>query len=618
MAFGLIVTLLPAAVIVTALIVSARLHQGFGDLVFRLAVLAMGALFGNVLARGIGLEGGKVALVSALVGGAAVYGFSRLRAGRMLLEYLAVANVFFLVGFLVFSPTSQLIGGDSGELDLGKVSVPTPPGPVVVIVFDELPISTLMLEDGTINAERFPGFARLAEGSTWYRNTSSDHHRTERAVPELLTGTIPATDALPSHIDLPRNLLTMFADSVPVERYEAITDMCPPSLCVSRASQSLEQALSDAAVVYGHRVLPRRLRDRLPAIDQGWGGFGDHSGGVAAAAAGDSDVFESGRLGRWWEKSDAERSPANQVAILESEGAGIDGKPELSFSHVVVPHAPWVITPWGTSLMGGAPELVTAPDDPAYEWSGRLQYQRHALQVGAADVALGRVIDHLQSTGVWEDTTLVVMADHGTSLLAPDFGRDVITANNTQEVYRIPMFIKAAGQTTGEVDDEPAQAIDMLPTLADLLDIDTDWEFDGHSLLDDSKATVDSLVGAPVEPLFEIVARHAAQFPHGNDWTALAAVGEHGAMVGTPLADHEVGAPSSMRLAAGPPRRVRLASDARRTSAAAPDRSGADPRRTATAGARGRRQRHDRGHARGVRAGRRGLEVRHRPRPLPA
>jgi len=294
-------------------------------------------------------------------------------------------------------------------------------------------------------------------------------------------------------------------------------------------------------------VLPRRLRDRLPAIDQGWGGFGDHSGGVAAAAAGDSDVFESGRLGRWWEKSDAERSPANQVAILESEGARIDREPALYFSHVVVPHAPWVITPWGTSLMGGAPELVASPDDPAYEWSGRLQYQRHALQVGAADVALGSVIDHLESSGVWEDTTLVVMADHGTSLLAPDFGRDVITPSNTQEVLRIPMFIKAAGQSTGEVNDEPAQAIDMVPTLADLLDIDTDWEFDGHSLLDDSQPTVDSLVGDPVEPLFDVVARHAAQFPHGNDWTALAAVGEHGAMVGTPLADYEVGAPSSMR-----------------------------------------------------------------------
>ena len=30
-------------------------------------------------------------------------------------------------------------------------------------------------------------------------------------------------------------------------------------------------------------------------------------------------------------------------------------------------------------------------------------------------------------------------------------------------------------------------------------------------------------------------------FPHGWDWTALAAVGEHGALVGTPVADLEVG-----------------------------------------------------------------------------
>ena len=104
----------------------------------------------------------------------------------------------------------------------------------------------------------------------------------------------------------------------------------------------------------------------------------------------------------------------------------------------------------------------TDPADPAFEWSGRQQYQLHSMQLGAADVALGRVMDHLEATGVWDDTTFVVVSDHGISLLPPDFGRER-TPNNEQELFRTAMFVKGAGQQKGEVRDEPAQSIDLLP-----------------------------------------------------------------------------------------------------------------------------------------------------------
>ena len=72
----------------------------------------------------------------------------------------------------------------------------------------------------------------------------------------------------------------------------------------------------------------------------------------------------------------------------------------------------------------GVPERITDPADPAFEWSGRQQYQLHSMQLGAADVALGRVMDHLEAIGAWDDTTFVVVSDHGISLLNPDFGRE--------------------------------------------------------------------------------------------------------------------------------------------------------------------------------------------------
>ena len=59
-----------------------------------------------------------------------------------------------------------------------------------------------------------------------------------------------------------------------MRRYEPVTDMCPSSICEPPPRQPLSQALEDACVVYGHRVLPSAVRDELPTIDDSWGAYG--------------------------------------------------------------------------------------------------------------------------------------------------------------------------------------------------------------------------------------------------------------------------------------------------------------------------------------------------------
>src|SRR5690606_27354500 len=76
-----------------------------------------------------------------------------------------------------------------------------------------------------------------------------------------------------------RNLFTLFGDRYPVRAYEPVTHLCPVERCGAEPSQPLRQALSDAWVVYRHRVLPEALREGLPPIDQGWGNFGGGVGG---------------------------------------------------------------------------------------------------------------------------------------------------------------------------------------------------------------------------------------------------------------------------------------------------------------------------------------------------
>ena len=79
---------------------------------------------------------------------------------------------------------------------------------------------------------------------------------------------------LPITADYPRTMFSYFGSELPVRRYESVTDMCPASACEPQAAQGFGRLVEDAAIVYGHRLLPEELRDRLPAIDNSWGAFG--------------------------------------------------------------------------------------------------------------------------------------------------------------------------------------------------------------------------------------------------------------------------------------------------------------------------------------------------------
>lgn len=544
--FALVVALVPSAIAVGLFVVARLVHRRVGNAIHWILLGLLGALFGNVLARGLGADGTVVAIVASILGAAAASGLARAKGGRLLLQYLAMANVLFLVGFLVVSPVSQLLQGGVDPEAIGPVTVPVPPGPIVFIVFDELPLATLMRDDGTINAERYPAFARLAAGSTWYRNASSVHSRTERAVPALMTGTVLNRREMPTYNDLPRNLLSLFSTAMPVERYEAVTDLCPPETCEERPGQPLRQTLTDASIVFGHRVLPPSLREDLAPIDDAWGSFGDGLEATAPPAEEGDDVFATANpLARYRAFDDSERSPEAQALHVVEQGFAIDQRPTLHFVHVVFPHAPWWTTPWGTRVMPPLPATVQRAEEPGFAWSALSYYQRHSMQVGTADVALGQVLDQIERVGAWDNATIVVTADHGTSTIPPGLGRDAPDAN-ADDVYRVPMFFKAPGQVVPVVSDDVALTVDVLPTLIDLLDVETTWTMDGHSLLDGSAPTLEPLVTSDVDGLFAVVRRHQADFPRGWDWTALAAVGEHGDLVGTALADVEVGDPSRL------------------------------------------------------------------------
>lgn len=555
--FAVLITVLPPVVGAMAVAASSAIDRRAGDAVFGAVVAALGVALVLAIVRSLGLDSFVLAIGLAVIGAVALGALVlRTRGGRLMASYLAVANLAFVAIFLFTSPASKLVSG-AGTGDVGQISVPDLAGPVVMVVLDEFPAATIMRADGTINDDRYPGFAELASISSWFRNASSPHQLTHRAVPSLLDGNLSVDDGLPIYADHPRNIFTLLGQDVAVLRYESVTDLCPEAICEPAPQQSMWRALEDATIVYGHRVLPVPLRDDLPPIDNSWGAYGAvQLEGVAAPSAGsagsagegsgsDEPTYIEQAYTRWNDLAADERSPSGQARIMQEHIDAITAEPALHFVHVALPHRPWVLSRTGVTTTF-LPELVLDPADPSYDFENRMEFQLHSMQVGAADALVGELLTKLRSLPNWEETLLVVTSDHGSNLTPPDLGRMRVTEANREEVYRVPLFIKAPGQTDAEVRDDSAQSIDVLPSIVDLLDAEVDWTFDGHSLYDGSEARTPPKVSTDVDAVLEIARRRAEEFPHADDWVGLAAVGVNGDLVGRDAAEFSAGEPSEL------------------------------------------------------------------------
>jgi Sulfatase len=553
-AFALFVAVVPALIGVGLTTLGYLVDRRVGAAVFVGVVAVLAAAFGFALLRFVGVDAIVLVVIIAAGLAAIIVGLVlRTRSVRLFMSYLAAANLLFVGSFLFVSPTSALVvgGGTSSAAD-DEVIVPELSGPVVVIVLDELPAASIMGRGGTINDERYPGFAELAGLSTWFRNASGTSNWTPGAVPALLTGVVPTSDTLPTAADHPHSLYTLLGHDVAVYNYEPITSLCPVTICEPPQRAPFSRVLTDSAIVYGHRVLPSALRDSLPPIDNTWGAYGSGDDTTTSEVVVTPDEVEptgEDLFGRWYSRSEDERSPPGQARVLADRVLQVTGAPALHVVHVAIPHFPWTLSQTGmtTSFSQARRPEDLDPDAPGFDFRARVEFQLHSMQVGAVDALLSDVLDHLQELPTWDDTTLVVTSDHGMNFTPPTLGRRQVTDDNRAEVFRVPLFIKQPGQTEGEVRDDVVQSIDVVPSLVDLLDVTVGggWEFDGHSLYDGSEPTSPPRVSPDVAEVLAIAERRAAEFPHGDGWLGLAAVGELGDLVGRDVADLELGAPSA-------------------------------------------------------------------------
>ena len=227
--FALFVTLVPPALLALAVWLAGKIRPALGD---ALQLVFVGLLAAAILLPPIGelLGGSAVAVPVALLAGAGLAAlYARAAPVRSFVTVISPAPLLFLVLFLVVSPVSELVLPEGGaEAVAGESRSRTP---VVMVVFDELPATSLMDAEDRIDARRFPAFASLAGDATWYRTATTVAGRTTEAVPAMLTGRRPREGDLPIASDHPQSLFSLLSRSHRLSVIEPITDVCPPDLC---------------------------------------------------------------------------------------------------------------------------------------------------------------------------------------------------------------------------------------------------------------------------------------------------------------------------------------------------------------------------------------------------
>jgi hypothetical protein len=399
--------------------------------------------------------------LAGLAGAAASAAYARAAPARRLLSVLSPLPFVFLGIFLLLSDASPLADGEHRA-------------PVVLVIFDELPVQSLMDAQGRVDARRYPNFARLAADATWYRDTASVDQDTPYAVPAILDGRLPRQKRLPVAADHPENIFSLLGGSYELHVREDGTTLCAPTLCAPSAHEgfgSRMRSLSgDAGRAYAHLLLPDRV---------------DFDAGEDTAAA----VADNRRTPRESKRERYLRLHANLAAgrpqRFEDFVAAIEGgsRPRLHLIHILLPHVPFQYLPSGRRYRTSPREALPGLEGrPGYDvpFLVKQTYARHLLQVADTDRLLGRLLDRLHELAIYDRALVAVVADHGISFRR-GHDRRLIRDANVEDIAPVPFFVKAPGQRRGRISDKPLRTVDVMPTLADILGVRIPWRIDGRS-----------------------------------------------------------------------------------------------------------------------------------------
>lgn len=335
---------------------------------------------------------------------------------------------------------------------------------IVILVLDEFSLPAIVDEAGRIDADRFPQFHALAQQSHWFRNATANADHTTRSIPALLTGNLPLPVGSPTFRNYPENLFTWLQPHYQIYVWETWTRFCVPLVfhCMATLHEHTANRgdlFRDILALYAERVLP---------------------GGISAGFQSDSRT--------WALHHDPHRLMPLRLAHFDRFMGTLSSLPAngpfLLFFHHDLPHSPYWLSPDGVTreLSPHGFNLNMTGDPRTLEEI----LERYRQQVSFVDRNLGQIVDALKARGLYDNSIIIVLSDHGVSYRTEAPGRNLFERGgrvaNADLLLSIPLFIKLPRQRQGHVSDRDVQLIDIVPTLAELLGMSVPWKVLGRDV----------------------------------------------------------------------------------------------------------------------------------------
>ncbi len=133
-------------------------------------------------------------------------------------------------------------------------------------------------------------------------------------------------------------------------------------------------------------------------------------------------------------------------------------KPFFAWIHLYDPHTPY---------------------EPPEPFASRYKGQPYLGEVAYTDQVVGRLVSWLKTAGVWDNTVLALMADHGESL--GEHGEKTHTFFIYDAVVHVPFIVRTPWRDRGRNRAQVA-TVDLMPTVLDLVGLPPEEGIDGRSL----------------------------------------------------------------------------------------------------------------------------------------
>jgi arylsulfatase A-like enzyme len=312
--------------------------------------------------------------------------------------------------------------------------------------------------------------------------------------------------------DAPKNVVFVIMDSLRADRSKTFNPKAraetpnfdklaeTSTLFMSNYVQGNESQVSHAAMwssnyLAKHKAIEMsdHLADKWVTIDE----VAKQAGRLTFGASGNGYIRPSRGFGSGWDKfvNHIEKGLGLRGADILQQGLSFiqpkKDTPWFLYLGFIDTHVTWrAKQPWLDKYDGGykgrfATELGDdGPGGFPKDLTDREKEHVRALydsNVSYQDDLIGQLIEKLKSWGVWDQTMLIITADHGDEQW--EDGRVGHGGSERETLLHVPLIIHYPPMFPAVRVTEGTEGIDIVPTMADALGVATDPEWQGLSLI---------------------------------------------------------------------------------------------------------------------------------------